>query len=333
MKHSLKIVVLLLSMFLTTQLIGLWVINQYSPTFDENGTATYNLPYGFSVPSETNPYSVLFSIIIALIFAIGLMLVLMKLGINGLLRGWFFIVIVIALGITFFAFFKLWIFNSVILYIITTVLATVLAYVKIFKRNILVHNLTELLIYPGIGVIFAALFTFSDQTLANSKIFGGIYSTLGISASAWSIITISLLLVLISIYDMYAVWHAGFMQKMAKYQIKNLKVFSGFFIPYLGKKEMDMINSASKNSKFKARGKKIKVNVAILGGGDVVFPIILAGVVLRSMGIISALFVTLGALLGLIYLFYTSKKGKFYPAMPFISAGCFLGLAAAYIFL
>jgi presenilin-like A22 family membrane protease len=157
------------------------------------------------------------------------------------------------------------------------------------------------MVYPGIAVIFIPLL------------------------SIWTAV---LLLGLISVYDIYAVWHAGFMQKMAKYQIKNLKVFAGFFVPYLGKKEMDILNSTPQN---KLKGKKIKVNVAILGGGDVVFPIILAGVILRAMGILSALLVTLGAVLGLLYLFYVSKKGKFYPAMPFISAGCILGLLVAYL--
>ena len=73
--------------------------------------------------------------------------------------------------------------------------------------------------------------------------------------------------------------------------------------------------------------KKIKVNLAILGGGDVVFPMILAGVVLRQFGPLSAIIVSICAALALLGLFYISKKGKFYPAMPFISVGCFLGLA------
>ena len=119
-----------------------------------------------------------------------------------------------------------------------------------------VHNATELLIYPGIAAIFVPLL---------------------------SLVTVSILIILISLYDMYAVWHSGFMQKMAKYQIKTLKVFSGFFIPYLGPKEKALM-AKMKNSKSKLL-KKIKINIAILGGGDVVFPMIMAGVVLRSLGL------------------------------------------------
>ena len=131
---------------------------------------------------------------------------------------------------------------------------------------------------------------------------------------------------------MYAVWHAGFMQKMAKYQIQKLKVFSGFFVPYLGKKERAMIAKAkTANKNLKNIGKKIKVNVAILGGGDVVFPIIFAGVIFRTLGLIPALAAIVGATAALAFLFAISKKGKFYPAMPFISAGCFAALALIYL--
>ena len=307
MKHSIKVTLLLLALFLATQLIGLFVVNFYSPQIisqaDLNGTitniTTYNLPYGMDPPQGIKPETTLYSIIFALVFAVILMLILMKYHAEIFLRIWFFIVVALALGITFNAFI---LSVSSIAYssIIAIIVALFFAYLKIFKRNILVHNATELLIYPGIAVIFVPLL------------------------NLWTIV---LLLVLISIYDIYAVWHAGFMQKMAHYQIKTLRLFSGFFVPYLGARERELL----KKAKGKAKSKKVKVNVAILGGGDVVFPIIMAGVVFRALGLIPALLIVLGATLALAGLFYASKKGKFYPAMPFITAGCFVGLVIAYL--
>jgi presenilin-like A22 family membrane protease len=141
--------------------------------------------------------------------------------------------------------------------------------------------------------------------------------------------TAVLLLILISIYDIYAVWHAGFMQKMAQYQIKKLKFFTGLFIPYLGKKERAILEKAKKDKKNKER--KIKVSVAILGGGDIVFPIILAGIVLNKLGLIQALLISVGATIALAFLFYISKKGKFYPAMPYLTAGTLAGMALGYL--
>lgn len=299
MKHSVKIVGLLLLMFFVTQLIGLAVISTYAANDD-------NLPFGMSPPKDINPAASLASISFAIVFAVVIMLLLMKFRTEWFLRLWFFLVITLALGITFNSLFFLTNFPSVYLNLslftisasslISLVVALPLAFLKVFRRNMLVHNLTELLIYPGIAAIFVPLL------------------------NLWSAV---LLLILISLYDMYAVWHSGFMQKMAKYQINNLKIFSGFFVPYLGKKERELINSTPKS---KLKTKKIKVSLAILGGGDVVFPMILAGVVLRQFGLLSALIVSVCATLALLGLFYISKKGKFYPAMPFISAGCFLGL-------
>ncbi len=131
---------------------------------------------------------------------------------------------------------------------------------------------------------------------------------------------------------MWAVWHSGIMQKMAKYQMENLKVFSGFFVPYMSKatrKKVKLWKNTLKKSEL--RKKKIKVNVAILGGGDIVFPIITSGVMLKTLGLGSALFVALGATLGLGYLFLKSEKKKFYPAMPYITTGILLGIGLSYV--
>jgi len=304
MKHSLKIVIILLSMFFITQLIGIAVINQYSPqvqqTIDDQGNitnkTTYNLPYGMDPPEGIEPKHTLISIIIAIAIAVVFMLILMRYKAELFLRTWFFVVVTLALAITFNAFFPEMRYTSLIALIISIPLAAL----KLFKRNIIIHNLTELLIYPGIAAIFVPLL------------------------NIWTVV---LLLIIISIYDIYAVWHAGFMQKMAQYQIKKLKFFTGFFVPYLGKVEKMKLEQAQKSPKFK--NKKIKINVAILGGGDVVFPIILAGVVFNQLGFVQSLLIAFGSTLALAWLFYISKKGKFYPAMPFISTGCLIALGIA----
>jgi FtsH-binding integral membrane protein len=44
-----------------------------------------------------------------------------------------------------------------------------------------------------------------------------------------------------------------------------------------------------------------------------------------------ALIVIAGAAVALLALFAYSKKGKFYPAMPFITAGLLIGIAIAYL--
>lgn len=300
MKHVLKITAILVTMFLVAQLIGIFVANAYLPerVIDPetgNETQVYNLPYGLDPPEDIAPIQAGTSILIALFIAVILMFTLMKFKAETFLRLWFLLVVILGIAIALNAF-LIKIPNSAI---IALVIAIPFGIIKIFQRNIIVHNATELLIYPGISTVFIPLL------------------------NIWTVV---ILLILISIYDMYAVWHSGFMQKMAMYQIKKLRIFSGFFIPYLGDKERRMLKKGGKSKK----GKRVSVNVAILGGGDVVFPILLAGVVLAAWGLTQALVIAAGATIALGFLFYISKKGKFYPAMPFISTGCFVALAIAY---
>ena len=297
MKHSKKIILVLLLMFIVTQLIGIYVVNHYiSP---ENV-----LPFGLDTPSpETNSEygSFLLQIVIAFTLAIFILFLFLKFKVELILRLWFLTVIIISLGIAFTAIFPEFRYKF---YVVLAVSA-IFGLIKVFQRNFIVHNFTELLIYPGIAAVFVPLL------------------------NVWTII---LLLILISGYDMWAVWHSGIMQKMAKYQIENLKVFSGFFVPYMSKATRRKVNLWKNTlNKSELRKKKIKVNVAILGGGDIVFPIITAGVMLKTLGLGSALFVALGATLGLGYLFMKSEKKKFYPAMPYITTGILLGIGLSYL--
>lgn len=314
MKHNIKITLILLAMFLITQFIGLAVLvaNPLKVNADVNGTVQQvSNPYleWIDTPEPQTPKEhvdiFLMGILPAFIFAIILLFLLIKFKLEIVLRLWFFAVVSIALFLTFMALIKIipWFAISVEkAVIISAVLALPLALIKIFQRNILIHNFTELLIYPGIAVIFVPLL---------------------------NIYTIIALLVLISVYDMWAVWKSGVMQKMAKYQIKAVKVFSGFFVPYLSKKQKSLMEKIrfSKSLKKKA----MKVNVAILGGGDIIFPIITAGVMLKTLGLFSVLLVIFGAAIGLSYLFFFAKKKKFYPAMPFISAGIFIAMILSWI--
>lgn len=331
MKHNVKITIILLAMFVITQFIGLYVINSdpFNIKTEVNGTieVASNPSLSWIQPPEVqeeSDFGIYFSsIIFAFIIAIILLFFLTKFKIDFVLRVWFFIVVVIALSLSFVTFIpeSIHSINPLFYYLPPFIIALPLAFIKIFKRNFIVHNFTELLIYPGIATVFVPILNF------------------------WSVIV---LLIAISIYDIWAVWHSGIMQKMAKYQINKLKVFSGFFVPYMSKK---MRAKLKKMKKSKQKKKKIKVNLAILGGGDIIFPIITSGVMLvlaknnkfpgflsnlaRPLfgipGLATALCVITGATLGLGYLFFLSEKKKFYPAMPFITAGIFLGLLISYL--
>jgi presenilin-like A22 family membrane protease len=125
-----------------------------------------------------------------------------------------------------------------------------------------------------------------------------------------------------SSYDIWAVWHSGFMQKLAKYQMQEVKVFAGLFIPYMVKGTKQMLMKARKTGRIP---KGLKITVAILGGGDLIFPLLCAGTFYFSYGLAPALWIIAGSTLALTYLLYSSQKGKFYPALPYLTVGCMLG--------
>lgn len=274
----------MLGMFLVAQLVGLFII--------DNGV----VPELFRYDSELQGSAASFiSITISFIIAITLFFFLIQYKWKFFLKIWFALVILLTLGVTINSLFFMIGFQGEIYFYYSLIIAFPLVLLKILRPSVIIHNITEILIYSGLSLIFVDFL---------------------------SPITVILLLVLISFYDMWAVWHSGIMQKMAKFQMREIKIFNGFLIPYLTR-EMK-----SKVDKAKRTGKKIKlrVPVAILGGGDIAFTLIPAGVFLKSFGWIPALFVVFGGFLGLTYLFFCSEKRKFYPAMPFITLGIFIAL-------
>jgi len=309
MKHNIKITIILIAMFLVTQIIGLFVINFYE-------TSDTELPYWMEPPADINPETSIISILFAFALAITLFFLLTKINAEKFIRGWFFVVTTIAIGLTINAFIIFFLKNPLNPYeylsIIALVFAIPLAYLKIFKRNILIHNFTELLIYPGIAAVFVPIL---------------------------GVLGIIILLLAISLYDIWAVWHSKFMQNMARYQMDKLKFFTGFFIPYAGtkvKQKIKLLREKYKNKSEKTRDDafkkaKIKVNLAILGGGDIIFPIITAGIFYKYAGLIPALIIMASATLGLLFLFILARKGKFYPAMPFLTIAMYLGMMVSWI--
>src|SRR4030042_3747051 len=274
MKHEFKVIFVLMAMFIVTQLLGLLVVDTYGthtvtlPT-GTNITTLNPIPYGMQ-QTPTEPAISLISMLIALTVAIGLMFLLMKMQSRVFFQLWFTIVIILTCAISLNAILTV-LFPDIPLGwdMIAIVIAMPLAFYKIFRKNLQIHNLTELLIYPGLATIFVPLF---------------------------DITTMIILLAIISVYDFIAVIKSKFMVKMAKFQIQKVGIFAGLFIPYMNDKTKKMVqNMKISDGKFGKNVKRIPISVAILGGGDIAFPLIFAGVVFKSLGLMPALIVILGA--------------------------------------
>lgn len=283
MKHAVKITIFLVILFLATQFVGLIVTSRYVDAIQtvETGELSWKpLPNIGGVDLERpdiDPAKSVLYIIGAVILGTILILILIKWKRINLWKLWFFVAVSLCLHVAFSAFIPA---NY------SLVLALILAFIKVYRPNIFIHNFTELFIYSGLAVIFVPVM---------------------------NLFAAFVLMILLSIYDMYAVWKSKHMVSMAKFQTKS-GVFAGVLMPY-------------KMPSLKPRAKKgvVKMKMAILGGGDLGFPLIFAGVVFKSVGLYQAMIIPVFAAIALLLLLLLGKKDRFYPAMPFISAGCFVG--------
>ena len=288
MKHTLLITFILVAIFFGAQVVGLAINNAYIDVAktEETGELAYEplLQIGeaeiLARPEVEKESSAFIYVIAAIIIGTILALFLMKMKKAVWWKAWFFIAIAVCLAIAF---------NAFIPTIAAIILAVALAIYKIARPSIIIHNLTELFIYGGLVAIFVPIF----------NIF-------------WAI----MLLLAISVYDAYAVWHSKHMIKLAESQ-SRAKVFAGLFVPYKFPKKI----------KKRAKAKLVKIKTAILGGGDIGFPLLFAAVVMIEKGLpfLRALIIPAVTAIALFILLSYGKKDTFYPAMPFLTAGCLIG--------
>jgi presenilin-like A22 family membrane protease len=305
MKHTTTITFILVVVFLLSQLMGLWIVDQYidhPASKEQQATVWQPLPYHFERPPIENQSTSFIPLFIAIIIGTLLVLILIKYNFFLILKIWFFLVIIITLAFAFAAFLPE-------MYAFT--LALIIALWKMLRPNIVIHNLSELFIYGGLAAIFVPML----------NIFGAF-----------------MLLAVISIYDIIAVWHTKHMVRMAEFQTKA-KVFAGLFIPYGKHNAIAHPSKALKATPSKKMPKEdhvehhVPVKVAVLGGGDMGFSLIFAGVVMKeamlslphAQAFLSTLIIPLCAAIALYALLMYGEKDKFYPAMPFISLGCGVG--------
>jgi len=291
MKHTLKITIILVLVFLAAQVVGLYVVDSYvdHETLVETGNLTYSeLPLSIERPEVEESSSFIY-IMIAILLGTVLLLLLIRFRQRNLWRIWFLLAVVICLTIAFSAF-----MNQTL----ALILAIVLAVPKIFKPNPLLHNITEIFLYGGLAAIFVPIM----------NLFAAV-----------------MLLLLISIYDMYAVWKSKHMVKLAEFQNQS-KIFAGLSIPYELPKKSEVKSTTKKSITQK------EVKTAILGGGDIGFPLIFAGVVMKGLLtsnieliFLKIMIIPLITSIALLILLLKSKKDTFYPAMPFLTAGCLVG--------
>ncbi|MFH1589118.1 MAG: presenilin family intramembrane aspartyl protease [archaeon] len=295
MKHNWNVTVIILFVFFLTQVVGLYLVNQDITTVQEvNGTMVVEHQETAIGPRpETQGFGSFLYLAIAVIVGTILVLLIIKYKKMIVWKAWFFLAIFFAISIALGVLIDIkWAF----------LLAFILSALKIWKNNVIIHNFTEVLMYSGLAVLLVPIF---------------------------DLLWVFVLLIVISLYDMYAVWKSKHMVKMAEFQSKS-NLFAGLMIPYSEKKG-PVFDVSMKPS---AKPVKKKIKNAILGGGDVVFPLIFSGVVMehlivnglsQSMAFFQSIIISVVVSIAVLGLFVFAKKDRFYPAMPVVSIGCIIG--------
>lgn len=179
--------------------------------------------------------------------------------------------------------------------ILALIFVSFLIFYWIKKPNILVHNLLLIM-----GIIGAG-------------------SALGLRLDPLLVV---FLLIIFSIYDVIAVYKTKHMIKMAKAMIE-VRAIPGIILP-------------PKISEFKTPLRNVKMGgrFVILGGGDIVFPLLLAAS-LVPFGVLDSLIVAFFALIGLsvsFWFFISQRIRKPIPALPPIAFFSIIGYLITKLF-
>ena len=294
MKHTLKVTIALVLFFFMAQFAGLLIINHYidhKKTIETKKVEWLPLPYKIERPEIKNQSISFVYITIAIFIGTILVLLLMKFNKPLIWKLWFFATVWLTLAIAFAAF-----INN----FLAAILALIITILKLDKPDIIIQNLSEIFIYGGLAAIFVPMI---------------------------NLFAAFMLLIIISVYDFVAVYKTKHMIKLAKFQSKS-KIFAGLLIPY-GKGKVLIKGKVSAEKGIEQK----KARVAVLGGGDIGFTLIFAGVVMKGLmlkeavliGFLKTLIVPIFVSFALLILLLIGQENKFYPAMPLLSLGCFLG--------
>lgn len=148
----------------------------------------------------------------------------------------------------------------------------------------------------------------------------GAIAMMGISLDIWIVIV---LLVVMAVYDAFSVYKTKHMIDLAD-SVMDLKLPVMFVIP---KKRGYSLLEETKGLKEKLKDKEER-EAYFLGVGDVVFPGILAVAAFHNLvnnGLIMAISVLAGTLLGFAALAFYVVKGKPQAGLPFLCSGAVLG--------
>lgn len=206
-------------------------------------------------------------------------------------------------------FFRIWVGD-----VLAIVFSIVLIGARFALPKVIIHNIIMVIAITGVAINF------------------------GLGLDSFDAV---MLLVIISVYDFWAVYVTGHMVKMFKSTVSVGMVFA-MIVP-------DRFSNLLKNVEEVEKGReKISLDPSLqkretefapnsfiyLGGGDLAFPLVLGISAAAQYGITSSIFILIGVVVGLLVLnmiFSAQKIKKPMPALPILAFFSILGFIASFI--
>ncbi len=257
-------------LFLSIQILGIFTGLNALEILNSSAIVVQEVPLPMTLLSFVIAFSLLF-------------LLLRFSGKFNLFKYFFYLLIIIGSKLVFEAF-----FNPVVANILTLSLLALF----LFRKSLLIHNLTLGITIAGVAVSLGLSFSFS---------------------------TVLFLMGAFSVYDVLAVYRSSHMVKLFK-GMANKGVILAIMIP----SRLDKINI--KSNEFKPGQ-----GIFIMGTGDLAFPLFFAISALK-FSIVSAWFIVIGATIGsalVYYLLNVQRSNRAMPALPPIAICSVLGYVAS----
>ena len=293
MKHSFSVVLIIITVWLAAQSIGLLVVEHYGVS---------ELPTGVERP-DTDASGVLWYLIAGIGIGTVLILLLARFKQQRLWAVWFSLAVFILAYVALAAFVPI---------VYALIIAALFVYLKLDTRlNWILRNIPELFLYAGIAGVFVPLLTIQVALIILIAI--SLYDAYAVWRSKH--------MIALARFQMESGHFAGFSMPKGDDTTKkpSRRVSAKKTAAKSAKKSTTSAKKPAKRNGPHAGGS------AILGGGDFAFPLLYAGTLLLSYGWIPALGAVIGGYFGLLTLFMISRENRFYPAMPFLAAGLILG--------
>lgn len=234
---------------------------------------------------------------------------------------------------------------SIIWFLIIFAIATglILLALKFFKARLPFGLIFAFLIFVGADIVFSTFIPWRavsialavgvvgvrflwpnilTQNIAIIIAIAGISAQLGVFLTAPAVI---ILLIVLSVYDVWAVFKTKHMVKMAKGLIQ--RGMAPMIVMPTSWKDFTKSMKIVEREKLKPARRRV-MKYMMLGTGDLAFPLVFA-VSALPYGLLSAYAVIMGALAGIvvIHILMTSRKFPALPALPPIAAGSIIAFA------